>query len=192
MASNGSITGLAVDRGQGHGAARLGSGQQHARAARGELGGELLDAGARVVTLREHEHGKLRAHQRHGPVLDLGGAESFGVQPAGFLELERRFLRDTQAIAAGDDEQVHRVAQGIHRRRPIALPGARQQLGELRQCRQQLAILGPVGEQLRDAAERGDIRLGCGHAGFGPGVQRHRDVHDAHERSIPANCTRRR
>ena len=101
MASNGSITGLRLDRGQRHGAARLGAGQQHARAARGELGGELFDAGARVVTLREHEHGKPRAYQGHGPVLDLGGAERFGMQSAGFLELERRFLRDTQSDNRG-------------------------------------------------------------------------------------------
>ena len=131
MASNGSITGFADDRGQRDGAGRFGAGQQHARAAVGELGGKLCDAGARVVTLREHEHGKSRAHQRHRPVFDLGGAEGFGVQPAGFLELERRFLRDAEAIAARDDEQIHRVAQRVHRRassrtsrRAPAAPGA--------------------------------------------------------------------
>ena len=42
-------TGCAATAGSVRGAARLGAGQQHARAARGEFGRQLFDAGARVV-----------------------------------------------------------------------------------------------------------------------------------------------
>ena len=85
--------------------------------------------------------GKSLAHQCHGAVFDLGCAERFGVQSAGFLELERGFLRHAETEAARDHEQVHGVAQGLDARAPVALPGARQLLGRLRQCRQQIAIL---------------------------------------------------
>ena len=50
--------------------------------------------------------GNPRPHQRHRAVPHLGGAERFGVQAAGLLELERRFLRDAEAEAAPDDEQA--------------------------------------------------------------------------------------
>ena len=67
---------------------------QNLGAAQHEVIRQLGDAGAALVVLRQHQHREAEPHERHRPVLHFGGAERFGVQPAGFLELERDFLRE--------------------------------------------------------------------------------------------------
>jgi hypothetical protein len=49
---------------------------------------------------------------------DFGGAERFAMQAAGFLELERGFLGDRQAIATADQEQAGGLQASL-RRLPI-------------------------------------------------------------------------
>ena len=55
--------------------------------------------------------GKSVAGQRPGPVHQLGGAQRLRMDAAGLLELERGFLRDREADAAADDEEVVALPQ---------------------------------------------------------------------------------
>ena len=47
------------------------------------------DQRGRDIARRKDQHRKARLNQRHRPVRDFGDAERFGVDGAGFLELER-------------------------------------------------------------------------------------------------------
>ena len=151
------------------------------RRARRTRPASCLDAGAGLVVLREHQHRKPCAHQRHGSVLDLGRAEGFGMQAAGFLELERGFLRDAEAKAAattnrftaprsvvdGAELQSHSQARASCRGAAAAAsPTARRSSVQL-------------ATQLHDAASEAMYDLVAATLRLRPRVQRHGDVHAA-------------
>ena len=72
--------------------------------------------------LRESEERKSRAHERHRTVAQFRAAESFGVQPTGFLELERGFLRDAETEPSADDVETAGLPKVLDGAAPVELP----------------------------------------------------------------------
>src|SRR3546814_2520770 len=77
---------------------------------------------------------------------DLG----FGVERAGLLERECRFLRRGEAVAAPEHEQVRRPGEGGDRGRPVERIGGGQPFGQLVERARQPRIFGPGGDQCGD------------------------------------------
>ena len=75
---------------------------ENRRAARYNVADKVFNAFRAFVGLAKNEQGKIRADENHRAMADLGGAEGLGMETAGFLELQRRFLCDREAWAATD------------------------------------------------------------------------------------------
>ncbi len=127
-----------------------GAGQQHRPAPQGEFGGQGLCALAGLVVLGQGQHREVAADQGHGAVAHLGGAEGLGVQAAGLLELQRRFLGRAQADAAADHIQAARVLQRLQRRAPVQAPGPLHLAGQDLQGGVQGRVAGPAGDQVQE------------------------------------------
>src|SRR5262249_53548254 len=83
---------------------------------------ELRDVALRLVVLRQNEKRKAVAHQRHRSMAHFGRGESFSVERARFLELERCLLRRAEAEAAADDVEVTRGDELLRGDRPVERP----------------------------------------------------------------------
>src|SRR3546814_9920181 len=99
------------DRGQV--AAAAGVGEQHRRAARAEFLCRVAYADPGAVGTAEREDGEALADDGHRSVAHLGGPEGFGVERAGLLELECRFLRRGEAVAAPRSEEYTSELQSL-------------------------------------------------------------------------------
>ena len=100
-------------------------------------------------------------------------AERFGVQPADFLELECRFLRDSEPDAARQNVQVSdKPAMGFHRRGPVTLPRFVEEGGRAPQFPLQCVLSTPATREVHERSQRCDKRLGCRDADFVTGTQR--------------------
>ncbi len=104
-------------------------------------------------------HRKARVDQRHRPVAKLGRAQCFRMQPAGLLQLQRGFLRNSQPQPAPDYIQVASRRERRNRSLPIQFPGALERRGRLRQRIQQLFILRPKRHEMNDRRQGRDVRL---------------------------------
>ncbi len=106
------------------------------------------------------------------------------MQATGFLELERRLLRRGQAGAAADHEQVVGIDQALGERAPVALPGLGQGRRQGVERGDQGRVIAPVGAQLQDRGQRGQVTLGRGHAALGTGTERDHRIGQLRQRRI--------
>ena len=113
---------MRAQRRQREDARDLGPRQQDLRAEVAQLARQRFDAFPRLVVLREREHRKPAAHERHRTVAQFRGAECLGVQAAGFLELERGFLGDAETEPAADDVEAAGRAKVLDGGAPVELP----------------------------------------------------------------------
>src|SRR6185312_3361440 len=74
--------------------------QRYLNTASSELCCEIFEPGACGIVLRKHQCGKVLSQKRERPVTDFGAAVGFRMQPAGFLGLERSFLRQAETDSA--------------------------------------------------------------------------------------------
>ncbi len=84
----------------------------------------------------------------------LRAAETLGVQAAGFLALQRHFLRGAEPQPATDDIQMLGGLQKRKGTRPIELPGSIHEGRQLVQRTVKGSIFGPGGNEARNRRER--------------------------------------
>ena len=120
---------------------------------RDELFRQRFHAGAGLVVLRKDQHGKAWLDQRHGAVPHFGGAERFGMKAAGFLEFQRRFLRQRRSPGRGRSRRDPARARNAARpRAPVERPGFSQQLGQRAQRLLQARHRRPGRDQIEQCA----------------------------------------
>ncbi len=83
-------------------AGRVGTGDQHVGAPGDRILDSVVNAFPGLVRLTKHQQRKPGSEQRHRAMPKLGGAERLAMQATGFLELERRLLRDAEPQPAPD------------------------------------------------------------------------------------------
>ena len=125
-----------------------------------------------------------RRHQRDRAVTKLRRAESFRMELAGFLQLERRLIGNGKCRAAPD----HDDAVGLGERRERCAPIEQACGGEtIRQSGTGVAqqrVVGPGGDNPHQRGERSDKTFGRGHAQFRSGAKRQDQFGCAGERTF--------
>ena len=109
-------------------------------------------------------------------------ADRLGVQSAGFLELQRDFLRGGIADAATDDVEVMRRRQGTDRLAPVEGEGGTEHIGEGWHGLKQRRVAAPFGDHLQGCCERREIGLGRRDAPLRARVQRQHHLADSRQR----------
>ena len=128
--------GLAVDRGD-----------EDAGTLPGQPLGDLGYRGFGRIAGREQQHREVTLDDARGTVQHFGGAVGLGMDAAGFLELERRFLGDGIGRAATEDIERLMTVECAEEGRPVAGHGPLQKFRQRLKRSQQGLVAAPVSEK---------------------------------------------
>ena len=159
-------------------------GQQYIGTTAAHFVGQGYQAGLLGATRGENQQRVAIVHQRHRAVLDFGTGERFGLDDAGFLELQGGFQRHGKAQATAYHHDAFGRYQHVQRAAPVLAGGVGQVLGQVVQRGQQGGVLLPVRHQAGYRRQGGDIAFGGGHAFFFASAQRHRPFAGSGQRGI--------
>lgn len=143
-------------------------GRKDLRALAGEFIGHRHQAILGRVGRREGKDREATIDDGDRTVQHLGRGVVLGMDPAGFLELQRRLARHGESRAAAEGEERRRLGETLGQPAPVGPPGAVERIGQCPDGSEKRRVPGPFGDEQQRGDGRGHESLRRRDAELGP------------------------